>query len=322
MADEIFITKDFIQNQLPIAPPLYTCIYLIQKAFPDATQEQVAEILNVLESDVVGAWKYWKTKDVSSGVIVEKKITIIEEQNIETPLLLERKPAYSTEELSEYMKHKEMKALLQTAQKKLAKPLSQQDISMIFGFYDWLGLPINVIEMLLSYCVSDGFKGMRYIEKVAMGWAEDGINTIEKATEYIEMRKVKYGGIMRAFGQTGRGPIDAEEAYMKKWLKEYRLPMDVLQLACQRTVLQTGKISFAYADRIVMKWKEAGVKTLEDIEVLDKAFVAKKTIQDQSQESTITKKQAPKQNRFINYTQREWDFEKLEQLQREERDKW
>ena len=43
--------------------------------------------------------------------------------------------------------------------------LSQQDMSLLFSFYDWLGLPMEVIELLLSYCTASGHTGMRYIEK-------------------------------------------------------------------------------------------------------------------------------------------------------------
>lgn len=308
MAREISISNEFIERELPLAPPLYVSIYLMTKALESNDASIIAKRLNVLESDVLRAWQYWQERE-----------SIKAHDAPQARIFMEQRPEYSMEELSEYMKHQEMKTLLQTAQKKLGKPLTQQDICMIYGLYDWLGFPLDVIEVLLSYCVSDGFKGMRYVEKVAMAWAEEGINTVEKAAQYIEMRKTGFHAIMRAFGQSGRMPVDGEEAYMRKWLKEYELPIDVIKMACERTVMQTGKVSFAYADSILKKWKQAGVKTLGDIENLDRAFAAKKSVR-----SSETKPVAAttKQNRFINYSQRQWDFDKLEKLQREERDKW
>jgi len=267
MAREICISNEFIEKELPLAPPLYVSIYLMTKAMEGADAAKIAAQLNVLESDVVRAWKYWQERETVKPV-----------DTAQPRVYLEQRPEYSTAELSEYMKHQDMKALLQTAQRKLGKPLTQQDISMIFGFYDWLGFPLDLIEVLLSYCVSDGFKGMRYVEKVAMSWAEEGINTVEKAAQNIEMRKTGFHAIMRAFGQSGRMPVDGEEAYMKKWLKEYELPIDVIKMACERTVMQTGKVSFAYADSILKKWKGAGVKTVQDVETLDRAFAAKKAV--------------------------------------------
>ncbi|WP_304507085.1 DnaD domain protein [Anaerotignum sp.] len=308
MAREICITNEFIERELPLAPPLYVSIYLMTKALESSDASVIAKRLNVLESDVLRAWQYWQERE-----------TVKTHDVPQTRIFMEQRPEYSMEELSEYMKHREMKALLQTAQKKLGKPLTQQDICMIYGLYDWLGFPLDVIEVLLSYCVSDGFKGMRYVEKVAMAWAEEGINTLEKAAQYIEMRKTGFHAIMRAFGQSGRMPVDGEEAYMRKWMKEYELPIDVIKMACERTVMQTGKVSFAYADSILRKWKQAGVKTQADIENLDRAFVAKKAVRSGETKPVAA---ASKQNRFINYSQRQWDFDKLEKLQREERDKW
>lgn len=310
MAREIYLSNEFIEKELPLAPPLYVSIYLMTKALEGADGAMIAKKLNILESDVIRAWQYWQERETAKAMEVAAQ---------QPRVFLEQRPEYSTAELSEYMKHQDMKELLQTAQRKLGKPLTQQDISMIFGFYDWLGFPLDLIEVLLSYCVSDGFKGMRYIEKVAMAWAEEGINTVEKAAQYIEMRKTGFHSIMRAFGQSGRMPVDGEEAYMKKWLKEYGLSVEVIKLACERTVMQTGKVSFAYADSILKKWKSSGVKTIEDIETLDRAFAAKKSVKSNEPKPVAA---PPKQNRFINYTQRQWDFEKLEKLQREERDRW
>ena len=218
-------------------------------------------------------------------------------------------------------KSESMKKLFQSAQQKLGKMLNHSDMSMIFSFHDWLGLPVDVIELLLSYCTANGHTGMRYIEKVALGWAEEGITTEEKAVEYIELRKTGFRAILQAFGQN-RLPVAAEENYMKKWLQEYRLPMDVVKMACERTVMQTGKASFAYADKILASWKAAGVKSAADVEELDKAFAAKKTQNAAAEKPAAQTEPKPRQNRFINYTQSEWDFAELERLEREQREKW
>ena len=77
---------------------------------------------------------------------------------------------------------------------------------------------------------------------------------------------------------------------MKKWLQEYKLPLDVVKLACERTVMQTGKASFAYADRILENWKKAGVSAVADVQAQDAAFAAKKA-QNTSTTQTVEKPQ-------------------------------
>lgn len=313
MAEEIRIGKDFIEKELPTAPPLYVSVYLMTLAAGGSSAE-IAGRLNVLESDVLRAWAYWKDR----GYLQEKTAAPPGKK----PLPAAARPDYAPAELAEYMKHQEVRRLFDSAAQKLGKLLSHQDMSLLFSFHDWLGLPMDVIELLLSYCVSNGHRGMRYIEKTALGWAEEGIDTPEKAAEYIELRKTGFRAVLRAFGQGNRLPVPAEEGYMKKWLKEYGLPLELVQTACERTVLQTGRPSFPYADSILRQWRDAGVKTAADIAALDEAFAAKKAGNAQKPAGEQPrKKPAPKQNKFINYTQSEWDFAEIERLEREQREK-
>ena len=313
MADNITLTKAFIEQELPAAPPLYVSVYLMTIA-TGGTAAEVAEKLGATETDVLYAWGYWKGK----GYLQETE----EKQTKQQPkLIASQRPEYSPAELAVYMQKSEsMKKLFQSAQQKLGKMLNHNDMSMLFSFHDWLGLPVDVIELLLSYCTANGHCGMRYIEKVALGWAEEGITTEEKAVEYIELRKTGFRTIMKAFGQN-RLPVAAEETYMKTWLQDYKLPMDVVKMACERTVMQTGKASFAYAEKILKSWKDAGVKSMEDVAALDQAFAAKKA-QNTAAEQPSAQAAPKKQNRFINYTQSEWDFAELERLEREQREKW
>jgi len=316
MADEIILTKAFIEQELPAAPPLYVSVYLMTVA-TGGTAAEVAKKLGATETEVLYAWGYWKGK----GYLRETEEKQAKEQT-KPVLLSSERPEYSPAELAVYMQKSEsMRKLFRSAQQKLGKMLNHNDMSMLFSFHDWLGFPVDVIELLLSYCTANGHTGMRYIEKVALGWAEEGITTEEKAVEYIELRKTGFRTIMMAFGQN-RLPVAAEETYMKKWLQEYRLPMDVVKMACERTVLQTGKASFAYADKILASWKAAGVKSAADVEEQDKAFAAKKAQNTQTEKTAVQAEPKQKQNRFINYTQSEWDFAELERLEREQREKW
>ena len=315
MAEDVRVSKAFIEA-LPGVPPLYVSIYLMTKAIDAPDAALVADRLDVLKSDVLKAWQYWE----NLGFLTERAHKT-EDAPKQTRVFLESRPEYGLEELAECMKHAEMKRLAVCAQRKLGKLLSQQDINMLYGFYDWLGLPVDVIELLLSYCVSNGKTGMRYIEKVAIGWADEGIDTVEQAAEYIELRKSGFKSILQAFGVKDRGPVKKEIDFMVKWMREYRFSLDVIKFACERAVSQTGKVSFSYADGILRRWKDAGVSVLSDVEVLDKAFDAKKAI-SQANPAPKAQKQPEKKNRFINYTQREWDFEKIDEMRKKKRDQW
>ena len=64
MAEEIHILKDFIEKEVPKAPPLYVSVFLMTKAAEGKTSAaEIAEKLEILESDVLKAWRYWEERD-------------------------------------------------------------------------------------------------------------------------------------------------------------------------------------------------------------------------------------------------------------------
>ncbi len=78
---------------------------------------------------------------------------------------------------------------------------------------------------------------------------------------------------------------------------------------------------FKYADTILKDWYDKNIKTIEDVEISDKNFQSSKkqnqNIKSKTTHSKQCKNTSVKQNRFVNYKQREWDFEELERLARE-----
>ena len=61
MAEEIRLSKSFIETELPQAPPLYVSVYLMTLAIGQDAKK-VAERLKATETDVLYAWGYWKGK--------------------------------------------------------------------------------------------------------------------------------------------------------------------------------------------------------------------------------------------------------------------
>lgn len=104
----------------------------------------------------------------------------------------EEHPSYMPGEVGAVVaSDKQLSDLLAVAQKILGKMLSYSAIEKLYGLYDWLGMPPDLIVRLLEYCVELGKKDMRYIEKVAVSWREMGIGTVAEAERYIERQNYK-----------------------------------------------------------------------------------------------------------------------------------
>ena len=79
----------------------------------------------------------------------------------------------------------------------------------------------DLIEYLIEYCVGHNHKSIRYIEKVALAWAEEGITSVEEAKQSGSRYNKDYFSILKALGITNRNPVETEITLMDTWLKTY-----------------------------------------------------------------------------------------------------
>ena len=216
---------------------------------------------------------------------------------------------FSPERIKELKANEEVAQFLYIAEQYLGKMLSPGEMQKLLFFYDGLKLSPDLIEYLIEYSVSRGHKSIRYMERVAMAWAEEGITTVAMAKEASSRYQKDYYTILRSMGISGRNPVETETTLMNTWLNDYGFSMTIIQEACSRTVLQTGQSSFQYADKILQGWKKKDVKTIDDIRRLDAEHQKRK--QEKSAAKSVPQN-ANAANRFNNFHQREYDFAEYE----------
>ena len=232
---------------------------------------------------------------------LEKNHITYEETTCEVP----KQRQFSTSELASLTSNEEIKELLYISQTYLGKTFSSTETNTILYFYDGLGFPIDLIEYLIEYCVSNGHKAMKYIEKVALNWAKENITTVDMAKAKMASMKGNIYPIMKAFGLSGRNLAQAEQEFVIKWTDEYGFPLDLILDACNRTINTIHQPSFQYADSILQRWRKNGVKTLADVKTLDAIHETK------AKETAASKPVAT--NGFNNFsTQRDYDYTALE----------
>ncbi len=317
----IFIEEYMNMPNYPVYSLVY--IYALKKAVggESISNEQIAEHFQIMESEVSKIWNYWenagllKQGEAEDGISLEfltpnsKLIRPDLQKIVEQPKLKrENKPVYDPAEINRIRNQDtNIAELLSSAENLLKKPLSSNDVSTIVSFYDWLGLPIDVIYVLLCYCGNNG-KGTRYMEKVAIDWADKGISDQESAEDYLNLYISQYRKIMRYYGITDRNPSENEQNYMSSWLRKLNMPLDIIKEACSRTIQNTGKASFAYTNKILNDWHNAGIESMGQVKQLDKEY-AKKA----EEKKTVKKQQSPAKNgTFNNYEQRSYDDDMLD----------
>lgn len=287
----------------------------------------IADQFNHTEKDVIRALKYWEKKhilileyddaknisgiqllDVSrhSGGDVVSFTPLIQptpKSEAETEKSAFYKPDYSLDELKEFKNSEDTAQLLFVAEQYIGRPLSPGEIKTILFFTDRLHFSEDLIDYLLQYCVSKGKKDFRYIEKVALSWAEEGITTPKQAAKFaVKYDKAVYD-IMKALGKSD-APTQAEAAFAIRWLKEYGFSKDIILEACGRTVMATDKHRLEYAERILSSWHQKQVRHKADIRALDEAYLKSK--------SCSPKPFVANTGQFNQFMHNDYDFDALE----------
>ncbi len=212
------------------------------------------------------------------------------------------KPSYSLDQVKAFKSNEQTSQLLFIVEQYIGKTLSPTEIKTIFFITDKLAFSVDLIDYLIQYCVERGKKDFRYIEKVAISWAQAGISTPKQA----ERNSYKYDKsvytIMKALGKSGT-PTNKEVEFINRWTKEYGFEMDVIHVACERTVMATEKHRFEYANTILTSWFRADVHHKADIKKADEDFKRSKV---------SAPNKAATANKFNQFEQNNYDFDALE----------
>lgn len=312
-ADSTVISNHFIDEYMKDAndAQLKVYLYLIRmlNANLATSVSDIADKFNHTEKDVLRALKYWEDKQLLSlefdaqdnltGILLHD-LKECKEDAGRTEFTI-TKPAYSPDQLRAFKEQEETAELLFIAQSYIGKPLTPSEIRSILFMMDVLQFSVELVDYLIQYCVDRGKKDFKYIEKVAISWAEQGISTPEQAQKLASKYDKNVYHIMNQLGKNG-SPTTKELEFITRWTKDYGFSNDIIFEACERTVLATDKHRFEYADSILSSWKKANVHHKADIVRMDEMYQAKR----RNASKTVVS------NKFNQFTQNDYDFDALE----------
>lgn len=335
------VSNAFIEEYMPKAPSaMFSVIYIygLKCACTGGSAEAgaIAERLGVLESDVVKAWKYWEkcgivriTEEEGEKIIELLPVSAQKRREEEKPAPAENgaaqalkpagtMPVYTAAEMKKKMDEiPELSQLIKSAESVNGKPLGHSETGLLIGFHTWLGLPFEVIAMLITYCVGKPFS---YMEKTAMDWASKGISTADEAEQYINAYHSGYREILKCFGQNGRNPVEWELVYMNSWLFKIKMPLPLIKEACSRAMKKIGRASestYSYADAILQAWNKNEVRSMGELDAYDKAYREKTEAERAAKNAAnAERRSAPqiKPTAFSNYEQPVYSDEELSDI--------
>lgn len=252
--------KKLIDSANPAAALLY--IYILKNGGTLSSEQAAAKLK--LGDGIYPAMAELK----KLGLIASEPETIRERED--TP------PEYTAEDIDSSVKSgSSFGPLVEELQNMLGKILSGNELKVFFGIYDYLGLPAEVIILLVNYCIEqqtarygEGRKPtIRMIEKEAYAWARREIFSLESAEEHLKhLANITdmTGKIKKVLRIGKRALSPTEEKYITSWL-EMGFDADALEIAYDRTVIKTGELTWAYMNSIIKSWNSKGLRTAADI---------------------------------------------------------
>ena len=200
--------------------------------------------------------------------------------NAKTSFVPGERPAYSeTDVMTAMDADMDFRSLYGEVQRLLGKVLTTEELKLLLGLRRYLGLPNDVISVLVYYCKDRARQrgslrnpSLRTIEKEAYLWAEQGIETLEQAAAYIQTQNLKNSRIERlkkVIQVRGRNLTAGEERYANSWL-DMGFEEEAIAMAYERTCLNTGGLNWPYMNKILQRWHEAGLHTAAEVKQGDR----------------------------------------------------
>ena len=173
------------------------------------------------------------------------------------------------EVLSYQRQHPEFSALVENVSARLGKPIGHVDTATLLYLRDTVGLPAEVILMEVVYAVSIGKPNMRYIEKIALDWADRELTTLEAVDAHIQYEEACHvaGERVEKWLELPRPLTGSQRQLAYKWLNDWHVREEMVRLADKITREKIKKTSLAYTDRILERWQAEGIDTPDKVQV-------------------------------------------------------
>ena len=189
----------------------------------------------------------------------------------------QERPVYTADDLTDLLTGDAgFRMLVPQTEEKLGKRLKTADLQILAGLYDDLGLPADVIYLLVCHCVARSEERygpgrrptLRQIEKEGYHWAQRGLFDQESASRYLRdwnVRRSAMSRYMQVLGLGDRRPVESEERYITDWMDK-GFPPETVALAYDKTVFYKKELNWRYLNGILRRWHENGWHTPEEVQ--------------------------------------------------------
>lgn len=262
-----FVPSEAAENlKLCTAAQLRVLLFVMSRG-GDIKPEAVSEELGISVDDADDLLGYWSARG-----ILESENGSVSDQKTAEPIpqtVIHVLPEVKlTMQDVERMRNEDpgFAFVLRESERILGKTFTTADTATLASLLSFAGMAPEVLVTIVGYCSSIGKTNMRYISKVATEWLDAGIDTVEQSEERIralDEANCWEGKIKSLLEIRGRNLVTKEKEFCEAWRK-IGLSPELIRESYERTIEQTGKLSFPYMNKILISWKQKGISTLDE----------------------------------------------------------
>lgn len=336
------IENIFINDYMPMANGTYVKVYLLGYKYAhdrdiniEVNNTTISKHLDIPLEDVLRSWDFWEEKGIiekirpenTRNVNYEVKFLNLKQLYIKNNInlwleddSLAKTYVYNTRDLVDANKVPEINNMFNNIDHILRKQTVPGEKKKILDWIHDYNMNPDVIEKAVYYSVERrGVKNLPYIEAIVRNWYNDGLTNMEALMNHFkesDEKYYRYQRVMKALGLDKRPMRDEERKLIDIWFEKWKFTLELALHGCEQDKNPTPSVS--YVNGILRSWNEKGIKTIEDIEVLDKRKENPKTSGAKKQ----VKKAQANVTRFHNFEQRtdKYSSAQLEDIARKKRD--
>lgn len=263
---------------MQINPKLYASVFAVPGALVDeylktADGDSIKVILYILRNgNAENVSKYLGISDERTDEILEfwQKMGVIGNADtpLHTPEIKAKRPKLSPSEISEKInRHPQIKSVFDIAEGYFSTKLNAMQCNSLVWLSEEYGYVPETFALLIDFCCQRDKLNWKYIETVAIDWAERNIKTVPEITAEVErlLAYYQYASVIRRLFFLNYPITSGQKVYAEKWQSRgYR--EDILKCAYEKTVENIGKTNFKYIDNILEDWYKLKLKTVTEVE--------------------------------------------------------
>lgn len=263
-------------------------LYVISFANCDLDSKNICSACGVKEITVRNAIEYWEKCNVLTCKITNDDFVgftpISEKNEISNKAILNYNEEtkrnnsvnYDPTYISNAIKSSsDLKDFFDEVENVLGRTLRYNDQCAYMYIYEEYGYSPASILLIIDYCKNINNVAPNFVKKIAKDWFSQDIISFEDIERHIIFLHEynSYESQIKRMLEINIKLSKKQKSYVEDW-NDKKISPELVLLAYDRTVENTGKVAFGYMNKIIDSWYKNGIKTVEQAE--NEKYVPKK----------------------------------------------